>query len=485
MNKLSTLRDQENTLVNTKSFPLSSTVLSGLFSFFDTLLIALAGFVAYTLVLGNPFYIREIYLFAIFFVFSSYFFVGRYAGIYDFSAIMTPVHTTSRVGATCLITFLLLLALAFSLNISGEFSRNWIYSFFGLSFLFLGLARFSGYFLLRFFAAKNLICRRIVIVGAGPQATHLIKEFTETQKYPMNRIIGVFDDRASRLEINLDAIPLLGNIEDLKKYSRKHQIDDIIVALPWNAEDRQVAIVSQLRELPAHIHLASDLVGFRFPNKPSPKHFGNIPMIEVIDSPLSGWGVMLKWLEDKVLSALLILLFSPVFVCLALAIKLESRGPVLFTQKRFGYNNQEFEIYKFRSMYHGKVPEKATKQATKDDPRITLVGKFIRRTSLDELPQLLNVFQGSMSLVGPRPHAVDHNEEYSELIEGYFGRHRVKPGITGWAQVNGLRGETDTLEKMEARVQHDMYYCENWSLLFDLQILTMTAFVGFINKNAY
>ncbi|WP_025899938.1 undecaprenyl-phosphate glucose phosphotransferase [Sneathiella glossodoripedis] len=467
------------------SFPLSSYVLSGLFSFIDTILIAIAGLVAYSCILGNPFYIREIYLFAIFFIFSSYFFVGRYAGIYEFSAIMTPLQTISRIGGTCAITFLLLLALAFSLNISGEFSRFWIYSFFGFSFLYLALARIGGYWLLRMLAAKDIICRRIVIVGAGPQATHLIKELNEGQKYPLNRILGVFDDRASRIEIDLRGIPLLGNIEALKTYCRKQQVDDIIVALPWHADERQVSIVSQLRELPAHVHLASDLVGFRYPNKPSPRHFGTLPMIEVVDSPLSGWGVLLKWLEDKILSFLLLLMFSPVFLCLAIAIRLESKGPVLFKQKRFGYNNQEFEIYKFRSMYHDSVPTITTKQATKDDPRITKVGKFIRRTSLDELPQLLNVFFGSMSLVGPRPHAVDHNEEYSELIEGYFGRHRVKPGITGWAQVNGLRGETDTLKKMEARVQHDMYYCENWSLLFDMQILIKTLFVGFINKNAY
>ncbi len=485
MNRLSVIQDQKHLPTKDKSYPLSSTVLSGLFSLIDTLLIAAAGFTAYAIVIGNPTYIREIYLFAIFFVFSSYFFVGRYAGIYDFSAIMAPLQTTSRIAAAFLITILLLLALAFSLNISGEFSRVWIYSFFGLGILYLSLARFIGYSGLRFFARNGLIRRNIAIVGAGPQASHLIKTLTESQKYPMNFVIGIFDDRASRIDKKLLEFPIKGNIEELKQYCRKNHVDDIIVALPWNADDRQVEIVSQLRELPAHVHLVSDLVGFRFPNKPSPKHFGSIPMIEVIDSPLSGWGVMVKWLEDKIFSAILLLLFSPVFLCLALAIRLESKGPVLFKQKRFGYNNQEFEIYKFRSMYHGDAPVKTTKQATKNDPRITKVGRFIRKTSLDELPQLLNVFLGSMSLVGPRPHAVDHNEEYSELIEGYFGRHRVKPGITGWAQVKGLRGETDTLDKMEARVQHDMYYCENWSLLFDIQILIMTAFVGFINKNAY
>ena len=182
---------------------------------------------------------------------------------------------------------------------------------------------------------------------------------------------------------------------------------------------------------------------------------------------------------------MLIVLFAPVLAAVALAIRLESAGPIIFRQKRYGYNNEIFYIFKFRSMYHGdQMPEK-TVQATKDDPRITKVGRFIRKTSLDELPQLFNVFFGDMALVGPRPHAVDHNEEYGALIKGYFARHRVKPGITGGAQVNGLRGETDTLEKMEARVRYDTYYAENWSLLFDLQILARTAIVGFVNKNAY
>ena len=170
----------------------------------------------------------------------------------------------------------------------------------------------------------------------------------------------------------------------------------------------------------------------------------------------------------------------------ALAIKLEDpAGPVFFRQKRFGFNNKAFYIYKFRSMYAKPVEDRVTVQAKRGDPRITRVGRFIRRSSLDELPQLLNVLNGTMSLVGPRPHAIDHNEEYAEKIGGYFARHRVKPGMTGWAQVNGWRGETDTLDKMEARVQHDVYYAENWSVFFDLKILLMTAYVTWFDKNAY
>ncbi len=483
MNKANIIPDHD--LKRTRnSYPLSSSVLSGLFSFLDSFFLFVAGVASYAVVVGDPIYMREIYLFAICFIFLAYFFVGRFAGIYSFSSILSPFMNFSRLAVTCITTFMLLLAIAFTLKISDSFSRIWMYSFAFSSFGLVLLYRIIGFITISALANRGVCTRNVVIFGSGEQANRLIEQLSQ-RKPNFNRVIGVFDDRQTRTSALMNNYPLLGNIKELKRFVRREHVDDIIIALPWNADERQVDIVRQLRELPSHVHLVSDLVGFRFPNKPSPTHFGAIPMIEVIDSPLSGWGVMLKWLEDRILSGILLLAFLPVLLCVALAIKLESKGPVFFKQKRFGYNNQIFEIYKFRSMYFDKIPEKVTQQATKDDPRITKVGKFIRRTSLDELPQLLNVFLGSMSLVGPRPHAVDHNEEYSELIDGYFARHRVKPGITGWAQVNGYRGETDTLEKMEARVEHDTYYCENWSLFFDFQILVMTAFVGFINKNAY
>ena len=183
---------------------------------------------------------------------------------------------------------------------------------------------------------------------------------------------------------------------------------------------------------------------------------------------------------------LLLVALSPVMLLIALAVRLDSAGPVLFRQTRYGFNNEEFTVFKFRTMRIDTAnPAAALEQARRNDPRITKVGRFLRRTSLDELPQLLNVLKGEMSLVGPRPHAVAHNEQYSRIIDEYFSRHRVKPGITGWAQINGLRGETDTAEKMRKRVEYDVYYIDHWSLLFDIRILFLTLFVGFINRNAY
>lgn len=465
-------------------YPLSSRVLTRIFGFLDIFWLVLAGYLSFYFVIGGSLIAHDNYLIAIILAVFIFFLLGRYAGIYSFSTIISPLTNLPNLAIVCLTTFMLLLAIAFSLKVSGEFSRIWMYSF-GFATFFVILAhRLIAFVIINYLASRGICTRKVVVLGGGKQTERLLRQL-ENEKPTINKVVGIFDDRIGRVGPTVGGHSLLGNIDALIKFVRNNHVDDIIVALPWNADERQIEIVSRLRELPAHVHLVSDLVGFRFPYQPSPNHFGGVPMIEVVDSPLSGFKIVIKALEDRILGSLALLVFSPVFLLVALAIRLESKGPVLFKQKRYGYNNQIFEIYKFRSMYHDGEKRAVTVQASKDDPRITRVGKFIRRTSLDELPQLFNVVLGTMSLVGPRPHAIDHNEEYSELIEGYFARHKVKPGITGWAQVKGYRGETDTLEKMEARVTYDTYYVENWSLFFDLQILAMTVFVGFINKNAY
>jgi exopolysaccharide biosynthesis polyprenyl glycosylphosphotransferase len=208
-------------------------------------------------------------------------------------------------------------------------------------------------------------------------------------------------------------------------------------------------------------------------------------MLSVLERPLSGWSLVLKALEDRILAAILLLLLGPLLLAIAAIVKLDSPGPALFRQRRYGFANNEIVVYKFRTMFHARVEDASVPQATRDDPRITRIGKFLRRSSLDEFPQLLNVLRGDMSLVGPRPHAVAHNEQYATIIDDYLARHRVKPGMTGWAQVNGLRGETDTPEKMRRRVQFDLYYIDNWSLLFDLKILALTPIAILGKENAY
>ena len=240
--------------------------------------------------------------------------------------------------------------------------------------------------------------------------------------------------------------------------------------------------------LPVDIRLSAHSNKLRFRPR-AYSYIGNVPVLDVFDKPITDWDVVMKWLFDKVVGSLLLLATSPIMLITAIAIKLDSRGPVLFKQKRYGFNNELIEVYKFRSMYAEKCDATATKLVEKSDPRVTRVGRFIRKTSIDELPQLFNVvFKGNLSLVGPRPHAVHakaENRLYDEAVDGYFARHRVKPGITGWAQVNGWRGETDTNEKIQRRVEHDLYYIENWSVLLDLYILAITPLALAKTENAY
>ena len=467
-----------------KSFPLSSSVVIGTFVLLDGSLFIASGILSYMFLIGGLVPLSGLYLAAIFTIWLVSLFLFQYCGLYRFNVIMAPTANIFRLAFACGAAFLLLLAVAFSLKLSSNYSRVWMFSYGILSFSAIFTARLIGYLVISHLANIGVFARNVLIVGAGEAAEKLL-ELMAKERPCFNHVAGVFDDRLERVGPIVGKAPVLGNLDDLEDYVRSHRVDDIIVTLPWSAEERLSNIINRLRELPASIHLESNLGGFRFPYRPSPNPFIGVPMVEVVKLPLTGWNIGVKIIEDRILGLLLLVLFLPVMALVALAIRLDSKGPVLFHQKRYGYNNRVFEIYKFRSMFHESDAPDKTIQATRDDQCITRVGGFIRRTSLDELPQLFNVVFGTMALVGPRPHTVDHNEEYAALIRGYFARHRVNPGITGWAQINGLRGETDTLEKMEARVRYDTYYAENWSLIFDLQILFKAVFVGFTSQNAY
>ncbi|MEO1265143.1 MAG: exopolysaccharide biosynthesis polyprenyl glycosylphosphotransferase, partial [Pseudomonadota bacterium] len=243
----------------------------------------------------------------------------------------------------------------------------------------------------------------------------------------------------------------------------------------------------KLSVLPVDIRLPAMASRVRFQPR-TYSYIGDVPFIDVFDRPIADWGLVAKWTFDKIIAALAIGLLAPVMAAVAVAIKLESKGPVLFRQKRYGFNNELIEVFKFRSMFTDRCDATASRLVTRDDPRVTRIGRFIRRTSLDELPQLFNVLRGELSLVGPRPHALEAkaaDKLYNEVVDGYFARHKVKPGITGWAQINGWRGETDTREKIQKRVEHDIYYIENWSLFLDLYILLRTPFALISSKNAY
>lgn len=323
--------------------------------------------------------------------------------------------------------------------------------------------------------------RSVVIVGANDIGRKLAERILE-YPYLLMEMRGYFDDR-DKSRSHAVNMPLLGEISDVATYVREHNIQMIFISLPMSAQPRIRKLLDDLHDTTASIYFLPDVYIFdlmqaRFDN------VGGVPVVAICDTPFYGVDSVVKNISDFVLALLILILLSPLMLCIALAVKLTSIGPAVFKQRRYGLNGEEIIVYKFRSM---KVSEDGSHiiQAHKNDPRLTRIGAFLRRTSLDELPQFINVLQGRMSIVGPRPHAVAHNELYRKLIRGYMLRHKVKPGITGWAQVNGLRGETQDLEKMQARIEYDLYYLQNWSLWLDLWIIMRTIWVVLRKDNAY
>jgi Undecaprenyl-phosphate glucose phosphotransferase len=463
-------------------FSISSQVIPGLIATLDSLVILSAGFISYvvTVSFGDP----EYYTSAIAFVWLTTILLMNFAGLYDFEAITRPLAFSDKIIITFVTTFAFLLAAAFALKISIEYSRIWTASFAASGCFATLLFRFLAARTMGALADRQVFTRNVIVVGSGAQAAKLLAYITKSQPRFIS-VLGVFAESPQEASDAVSRYPVLGTFDDLPSYIRNHRVDDVIVSLAWSADDQIAAIMERLRELPVNVYLGADLIGYRVQIRPSPGHFGDLPLVEVMGTPLAGWGGIQKAALDYGLGIILIILLLPLMILIVIVIKLESKGPAIFQQQRYGFVNRIFDIYKFRTMRYSEAPEKQIKQATQNDPRINRVGRLLRRLSLDELPQIFNVLNGTMSLVGPRPHAVQHNEEYARLIRGYFARHRVKPGMTGWAQVNGFRGETQTLAQMQARVQYDIYYVENWSLLLDLKILARTAVICVTGRNAY
>jgi Undecaprenyl-phosphate glucose phosphotransferase len=381
-----------------------------------------------------------------------------------------------------------LLMLGFLTKSTGDFSRFWFGAWFGAGSAFLGIFRAAVTIQVRRLSSAGRLERRAVIVGGGKPAEELISSL-ENQDDVDIRICGIFDDRDDdRSPPFVAGYPKLGTIAELVEFARVAKIGMLIVSLPITAETRVLQLLRKLWVLPVDIRLSAHSNKLRF--RPRSYSFeGSVPFLDVLDRPIADWDAINKRVFDLVVASLAILVLSPLMLITAIAIKLDSKGPVLFRQKRYGFNNELIEVFKFRSMHVEGCDPTAAKLVTKDDPRVTRVGRFIRKTSIDELPQLLNVvLKGDLSLVGPRPHALHakaENRLYDQVVDGYFARHKVKPGITGWAQINGWRGETDTEEKIQRRVEHDLYYIENWSILFDLYILAVTPFRLLNTENAY
>jgi Undecaprenyl-phosphate glucose phosphotransferase len=386
------------------------------------------------------------------------------------------------------LVFLLALALIFFLKLDGMFSRVVFAGWYGSGLVALFLSRLAILHIGQMLAQRGAFRRRAVLVGGGPEAEAFLKALDQGGAHDLD-IVGIVDDRTDdRSPVEVAGIRKFGDVASLAERARQAPIDLAIFTLPVTAENRILRMLGALNVLPIDIRLAAHAQRLRFKARHY-SYFGSLPVFAIADRPMAGWANFQKAVFDRVLGALLLLLLMPVMLVVALAIRLDSKGPVLFRQRRFGFNNEPIEVYKFRSMHTHLTDHNAAKLATRDDPRITRVGRFIRRTSLDELPQLFNVvFHGNLSLVGPRPHAFAAkagDRLYEEVIDGYFARHRVKPGITGWAQVNGWRGETDTSEKLQKRVEHDLHYIENWSLFLDISILLMTPLALIRGENAY
>lgn len=372
-----------------------------------------------------------------------------------------------RVALAWAITWGLMMTWLVLTKSSESFSRMWLGAWGVASLLLTWMVRTGLYMFMSLLQGKGVSELRVLLVGSGKSVT-AIRRRVKASAWTGYKVVGVTPGDNTRL---------------LEEAVAKLSPDEVWICQQPGDMRAAENVLHTLRHSTANIRLVPDLTLLQLVNHGVSIVVG-VPMLDLSSSPMEGGSALLKWVEDKVLGFLIFLLISPLLLVIGIAVKLSSKGPAIFKQRRLGWNGETILIYKFRSMYeHDEGPRVA--QATKGDPRITPLGRFLRSTSLDELPQFINVLQGSMSIVGPRPHALSHNDHYRELIPKYMLRHKVKPGITGWAQVNGLRGETDTVDKMEARVQADIYYIENWSLWFDLKIIFMTVFKGLVGKNAY
>lgn len=341
------------------------------------------------------------------------------------------------------------------------------------------------------FVARNLLLRALstskrqrtaVVAGVNDVGLNLTRQFQD-DPYLGCRVVGFFDDRHLDRLPDTGNLPTIGKMSELASFVKENHVDHIYLAVPMASQPRILALLDDLKDTTASIFFVPDI--FVTDLIQGQMHsVGGTPVVAVCETPFTGFRGVAKRLSDIVISMILLVLLAPIMIGLAIGVKMSSPGPIVFKQRRYGLDGREILVYKFRSMRttdNGPV----VKQATKGDPRITPFGAFIRKTSLDELPQFINVLQGRMSIVGPRPHAVAHNETYRKIVKGYMVRHKVKPGITGWAQVSGYRGETDTIDKMEKRIEYDLEYLRNWSLSFDLWIIFKTVAVVFKDKNAY
>jgi Undecaprenyl-phosphate glucose phosphotransferase len=462
----------------------SETVLSGLLRLGDVIVVVLAALLAYALRAGNV-DLPGTYLSATLLGMLLTANYMHFARVYSLASLGRQAVEVAKVVGAWGAAFLTLILVSLLTDTADLFSRAWLLLWFCFSL--------GGFLMLRAIAALQIdrwlatgrLALKVGIVGHGELARQVARQLRQMGDQAL-RVVAFYDteDRPEGGEREPEHDRIRGGIVRLMEDVQRGEIEEVVVAVPWSQEKRIREILKSLATLSINVRICPDVFTLFLPLRGMTSLAG-VSFLDVSVRPLSGWDLVQKNLEDRILAPIFCLIFFIPCLLIAIIIKLDSRGPVLFTQQRFGFNNNPINILKFRTMHADRIEEPGVPQATRNDPRITRIGRFLRRTSLDELPQLWNVLTGEMSLVGPRPHAVDHNHRYAAMIDEYLGRHRMKPGMTGWAQVNGLRGETTTVEQMRARVQYDLAYIEHWSLLFDLRILFLTIFVGFVHRKAY
>lgn len=401
---------------------------------------------------------------------------GFASGFYDWRKYRQHLRQPYITFGGVLFAFGCLLLIAFAFKITSDFSRLWLGTW---------ILSFTSYILisrvvLTWYLAKPTVAaelrRRAVIIGTGEHGQAIWNHMSRFDDHGIE-LIGFLDDQLTQPPSATTDQRVLGKIDDIKALICNRGLDLVIIALPRNNPERIEAVIDKLSTWSLDVYIAPDAVGLRYADRPKFRING-MNVLSVRDRPISEWSAVVKRIEDLCIAITALILLSPLMAIVAIVIKLESKGSVFFLQERYGFNNNLIKVFKFRSMYTEQQDSDCSQQTTKADPRVTRFGRFIRATSIDELPQLFNVVYGNMSIVGPRPHATKTkagNRLFEDVVTNYASRHRVKPGITGWAQCNGWRGETDTCEKIQKRVEHDLYYIENWTIFLDLLIIYKTA----------
>ncbi len=454
---------------------------------FDLIIVAGAGTIANWFRFGTWGFSGLHGLVVILAVLVSYF-VFKHTKLHDISLLPNPFTQARKAAAAMVLVGFVLLAIGYAMKMSEDISRLWLGSWFVGAYLALALTRPAVSKLYHVLESAGVFSRQFVIFATMSELSSLQKLLDRWPAimHPSDNIAGIFLDRPEQMASNRNfQAPQLvkGSIDDFLAWSAGRRVDRAVAVMPPGNSRSIEPLLEKISSVSLDVDLVVGQVDEIWARRKVSKVAG-LPTIRVMRRSLDSSQYAVKRIEDIVVATLALIILGPLMLSIALAIKFDSPGPVFFRQARHGFNNRLFHVFKFRTMFHTQDVLSDIAQARRNDPRVTPLGAFLRRTSLDELPQLFNVLLGEMSIVGPRPHAAEHNDMFAQHIDAYLARHRIRPGITGWAQVNGLRGETGTVEKMRARVEHDQFYVDHWSLAFDIRIMLLTL-PSLAHSNAY